>query len=402
MRITYFINQYPHVSHTFIRREILELEKQGFEIQRIALRGWDSSIVDETDKNERERTNYILYGGLKSLLPSFTKFIFRKPKNMWTAIKMVFRMTRMSERNILYHFIYLMEACRLANETLENGSEHVHAHFGTNSTEVVLLANLLTNIPYSFTVHGPEEFDKPLSLHLREKIRHSKFVCAISSFGRSQLFRWADYNDWNKVKIVRCGLDNSFLQGQPVVSESKNVKQLLCIGRLCEQKGQLLLLQSLKEVLDCGHQVKLILAGDGDMRPEIERFVSKHGLQNNVEITGWISSIQVKQYLVQSDAMILPSFAEGLPVAIMEAMSVGRPVITTYIAGIPELITNKENGFLFAAGDITAIKNAIINFLRMSDKEHHEMVSLAYKSVDENHNIVSEAKKLGSLIRETL
>lgn len=400
MNITYFINQYPHVSHTFIRREILELESQGFNIQRIALRGWSSTIVDETDKSEREKTQYVLSAGLRSLIPYFGKILLKNPKGIWTAVKMVFQMTKMSERNILYHFIYLLEACRLADDVARHQSHHIHAHFGTNSTEVVLLAHLLTGIPYSFTVHGPEEFDKPLSLHLREKIRYSKFVCAISSFGRSQLFRWAAYEDWDKIKIVRCGLDSSFLQGAPLPPKPKQVKQLLCIGRLCEQKGQLLLLQSVKAVLDAGYQLKLVLAGDGEMRPEIESFIAQHDLLGNVEITGWISSEQVKQQLIESDAMVLPSFAEGLPVAIMEAMAVGRPVITTYIAGIPELITNKKNGFLFPAGDILATKNSIIDFISMSDDAVQEIVLSAYRSVYEHHNIITEAKKLGLLIRD--
>lgn len=399
MKITYFINQYPHVSHTFIRREILELEDQGFEIQRVALRGWDSNIVDETDKSERAKTHYILQSGLKALLPVFFRQLIKQPGRVFLAIKLTAQMTNMSERNFAYHLIYLFEACQLAEFCAKHESEHVHAHFGTNSTEVVMLANLLSGIEYSFTVHGPEEFDKPLSLHLREKVRLSKFVAAISSFGRSQLYRWTDLEDWNKVKIVHCGLDDSFLQGQPEPKFNCETKQLLCIGRLCEQKGQLLLLQSVKAALDEGTDVKLVLAGDGDMRADVETYIRQHQLEDRVTITGWISSDKVKQLLLESDAMILPSFAEGLPVAIMEAMAIGRPVITTYIAGIPELLTNRENALLFPAGDINATKNAIVDFTQLTDHELNQMVRKAYDAVEAQHNITTEASKLSSFIR---
>ncbi|WP_394143341.1 glycosyltransferase family 4 protein [Vibrio atypicus] len=399
MRITYFINQYPHVSHTFIRREILELEKQGFEIQRVALRGWDSNIVDETDIGERAKTHYVLQSGLLMLVPVFFKLFLQKPTQMISAIKLAVKMTRMSERSFAFHFVYLLEACRLVKFCSDHNTQHVHAHFGTNSTEVVTLANALSNIDYSFTVHGPEEFDKPLSLHLNEKIKHSKFVAAISSFGRSQLYRWAELADWKKIKIVHCGLDDGFLQGQPTVNFNSGTKQLLCIGRLCEQKGQLLLLESVKAALDCGTDIKLVLAGDGDMRPDVEAFIKQHRLVDRVTITGWISSDEVKQLIIESDAMILPSFAEGLPVAIMEAMALGRPVITTYIAGIPELLTNKENGLLFPAGDVNATKDAIIAFTQMSEGEVEAMVAKAYSSVVHQHNIVTEASKLASFIK---
>ncbi|HAF01617.1 MAG TPA: colanic acid biosynthesis glycosyltransferase WcaL, partial [Methylophilaceae bacterium] len=123
-------------------------------------------------------------------------------------------------------------------------SQHMHAHFGTNSSEIVMLASLLTDLPYSFTVHGPEEFDRPTFLKLKEKIEHAKFVVAISSFGQSQLQRWVDYNQWHKIKVVHCGLEPAFYRVETVpVPEAP---RLVCVGRLCEQKGQLLLVEAAK------------------------------------------------------------------------------------------------------------------------------------------------------------
>nr|WP_283104513.1 glycosyltransferase family 4 protein [Shewanella olleyana] len=263
-----------------------------------------------------------------------------------------------------------------------------------------MLAKYLTGIPYSFTVHGPEEFDKPLSLHLNEKISDAKFVSAITSYCRSQLYRWANHEDWSKIKIVHCGLDQSFLQGGvPQVSKPESY-QFLCIGRLCEQKGQLLLLESFLQLVQANDAVKLILAGDGDMRPEIEHFIRQHQLEQHVEITGWISSNEVKRLLTESDAMVLPSFAEGLPVAIMEAMAIGTPVLTTYIAGIPELLSDKDNAILFPAGDVEATSIAMKNFTELSTDSLNQLIQNAYTSVSTRHNIDIEAAKIAEHIRQ--
>ncbi|MEZ9140492.1 MULTISPECIES: glycosyltransferase family 4 protein [unclassified Shewanella] len=400
MKITYFINQYPQVSHTFIRREIIALEQQGFEIQRIALRGWDADIADETDKIERSKTQYLLKDGVKSLVPFFVKRLVKQPASIIRAIVSAVKLSKMSERSLPYHLVYLLEACKLASFMEQFDSRHVHAHFGTNSTEVVMLANLLINTPYSFTVHGPEEFDKPLSLHLNEKIANSKFVSAITSYCRSQLFRWADYEDWSKIRIVHCGLDETFLQGQVTDPSISSTRQFLCIGRLCEQKGQLLLLEAFKDLVAVDPNVKLILAGDGDMRPQVESYISQFGLHEHVDITGWISSGEVKRLLTDSDAMILPSFAEGLPVAIMEAMAIGTPVLTTYIAGIPELLTTNENAILFPAGDVSATTKAMKDFIELDEAALSILIHNAYSSVATRHNINVEAAKLACHIRQ--
>jgi len=173
MRIAYFINQYPKVSHSFIRREILALERQGFEVQRIALRGWDAELVDAEDVSERDKTLYVLQGGVMALLKPVLQVLRHRPRAFFSALWLALRMGRRADRSWPYHLIYLAEACRMLPWLQTFGAEHVHAHFGTNSTEVVMLANALGGPTYSFTVHGPEEFDKAQFIHLGEKVRRS-------------------------------------------------------------------------------------------------------------------------------------------------------------------------------------------------------------------------------------
>ncbi|MBO0369471.1 glycosyltransferase family 4 protein [Pseudomonas putida] len=397
MRIAYFINQYPKVSHSFIRREILALERQGIEVQRIALRGWDGELQDSDDIAERSKTRYVLEDGVKGLLKPLLEVLRAQPRRFFSALWLALRMGRRADRSWPYHLIYLAEACRVVQWLQAFGAEHVHAHFGTNSTEVVMLANALGGPPYSFTVHGPEEFDKPQFLHIDEKVRRAAFVAAVSSYGRSQLYRWVAHAHWNKVKVVHCGLEAAFHAGPPVPVPA--VPRLVCVGRLCEQKGQLLLLEAAQKLAAQGTAFELVLAGDGEMRAEIETLIARHGLQGQVRITGWISSGQVREELLAARALVLPSFAEGLPVVIMEAMALRRPVLTTYVAGIPELVRPGENGWLFPAGAVQELAAAMADCFGQPDEVLQRMGDAAHQRVLERHDIDTEVAKLASYFR---
>ena len=399
LRIAYFVNQYPKISHSFIRREILALEQQGFDIQRIALRGWDSELLDEVDQHERKQTQYVLQQGLPAVLLATLRVLVTSPMRFSSALALAVKMWRQSDRPLPYHLIQLAEACRILPWLKSFGARHVHAHFGTNSADVVMLAHALGGPPYSFTVHGPEEFDKPKALGIAEKVSRSAFVVAISSFGRSQLYRWVEHAHWPKVKVVHCGLEAAFYEGAPVPPLA--APRLVCVGRLCAEKGQLLLVEAVSHLAEKGINFELVFVGDGDMRHEIEALIEKHGLGKQVRLTGSISTDRLREEILLARGLVLPTFAEGLPMVIMEAMALRRPVLTTYVAGIPELLQAGENSWLFPAGSIDALTAAIEDFLSRSADELCVMGESAYARVRERHSIDIEAAKLGGLFRES-
>ncbi|MCE5995322.1 glycosyltransferase [Pseudomonas sp. KCA11] len=397
MRIAYFINQYPKVSHSFIRREILALERQGVEVQRIALRGWDAELQDAEDTSEQDRTRYVLRSGIKGLLPPAWQVLRTQPRRFFQALWLAMRLGLRADRTWPYHLVYLAEACQVLQWLQAGEAKHVHAHFGTNSTEVVMLANVLGGPAYSFTVHGPEEFDKPQFLHMGEKVRRAAFVAAVSSYGRSQLFRWVAHDQWAKVKVVHCGLERSFHEVAPV--SVPTAPRLVCVGRLCEQKGQLLLLEAMRILAARSIDCELVLAGDGEMRGQIEALIARHGLQQQVRITGWISSAQVREEILAARALVLPSFAEGLPVVIMEAMALRRPVLTTYVAGIPELVRPGENGWLFPAGAVDELAVAMAECLAQPAEVLQRMGEAARQRVLQRHDIDTEAARLAGYFK---
>ncbi|MGN8261797.1 glycosyltransferase [Pseudomonas sp. SMSB3] len=397
MRIAYFVNQYPKVSHSFIRREILALERQGLEVQRIALRGWDAELHDPEDLAERGKTRYVLQAGIKGLLAPTLQALRAQPGRFFKALKLALRLGRRADRSWPYHLVYLAEACQVLQWLQASAAEHVHAHFGTNSAEVVMLAQALGGPGYSFTVHGPEEFDKAQALHLGHKASQAAFVVAVSSYGRSQLFRWVDPAHWPKVKVVHCGLERNFHEGQG--SLVAHAPRLVCVGRLCEQKGQLLLIEAAHALASTGVDFELVLAGDGEMRGPVEALIARYGLQRQVRITGWIGSAQVRDEILAARALVLPSFAEGLPVVIMEAMALRRPVLSTYVAGIPELLRHGENGWLFPAGCVTALTQAMRECLQQPVTVLQAMGEAAHARVLQRHDIDHEAAKLISLFK---
>jgi colanic acid/amylovoran biosynthesis glycosyltransferase len=395
LKIAYFINHYPKVSHSFIRREIQALERQGFDVQRIALRGWDDPLPDPQDQSERERTRYVLKQGAAALIIPTLRAMFLSPMRFFEAVRLAILMSHDSDRSLPYHLIYLAEACRMNPWLTEYGAQHIHAHFGTNSTEVAMLAHVLGGPPFSFTVHGPDEFMRPMGLD--EKIRRSRFAVAISSFGRSQLCLRSRYEDWPKVKVVHCGLEKSFYDG--ATAQPATTTRLVCVGRLCEAKGQLLLVEAAARLAAQGISFELVLAGDGPMRQAIETSIDKHGLRNQVRITGWISSNAVREEILAARALVLPSFAEGLPVVIMEAMALRRPVLTTYIAGIPELVRHGQEGWLFPSGSVAELTDAIQDCLSKSAGELQRIGDAGYDRVVLRHSVDIEAGKLAGLFR---
>jgi glycosyltransferase involved in cell wall biosynthesis len=396
--VAYLVNQYPKVSHSFIRREILALERRGLRVLRFAVRGWNEPLVDPDDRSERDVTRYLMQRGLSALVAPMFRRLVAHPRRFATALVAALHRAKRADRSLPYHLVYLAQACALLEWLHAERATHLHAHFGTNPAEVAMLIRLLGGPPYSFTVHGPEEFDKPEFLGLREKVRHAAFVVAVSSYGRSQLFRWVGIESWSKVHVVHCGLDAAFHAAGP--APLPLIPRLICVGRLCEQKGQTLLIEAAHRLKLRQIPFELVLAGDGEMRAENEQAIARFGLQGSVRITGWISSVDVRSEILNSRAMVLASFAEGLPVALMEAMALGRPVLTTFVAGIPELVVDREHGWLVPAGDVAALAVALETCLTTSVDVLATMGRAARTRVLARHNVDVEANKLALLFAQ--
>lgn len=400
LRVAYLVNQYPKLSHSFIRREICAIERQGIEVLRLSLRGWDAEQCEAADRMEQAHTRYVLQGGLAGLIPAVFMALLRAPRRLLAALGLALRLGRKGQRGLAYHLIYLAEACKIAVWLKEESVQHLHAHFGTNATEVALLAHTLSGVPFSFTMHGSEEFDRPEQMGLAEKIHGAAFVAAVTSYTRGQLMRWSDPADWPKLRQIRCGVDRSYIDlpaTPPVVTP-----RLVCVGRFCEQKAHLLLLEAAHRLAEAGVEFELVLAGDGELRPLIEAAITRWNLVRQVRITGWIDGAQVREEILAARAVVLPSVAEGLPVVLMEAMALRRPVLTTWITGIPELVVAGEHGWLVPSGSVGALAEAMAACLNATPETLAAMGERARERVLLRHDIDHEAGRLAILFRAVI
>lgn len=395
MKLAYVLNTYPQPSHSFIRRELAALERGGVQVLRLAMRRSEAILTDPLDRAEAERTEYVLDRGGSGLLVGLLRALATAPGRFVTALGLALRCSRASPSGVLRHLVYLAEAAEVAQRCRAEGVQHMHAHFGTNSATVAMLANALGGPGYSFTAHGPEEFDAPAALSLGLKADRAAFAVAVSQFGRSQLCRWAGFSNWKRLHVVHCAVEPAAFADPKPLPEAP--LRLVSIGRFAEQKGQMVLVEAMALLRDRLPGLHLTLVGDGAMRVALEAAIGANGLGDRIGLTGWLTEAGVRGELDVAQALILPSFAEGLPMVVMEAMAAGRPVIATYVAGIPELVQPGRTGWLVPAGDVQALAEAVADLAALPAARLAEMGQAGRARVRDRHDADTEAAKLAVL-----
>ena len=397
MVIGYVTSLYARAADTFIRDEVQELRRRGHVVHTFSIRGpLLEEAVDDTVRREQESTDYILEKGAAKLVAPFAVELVRHPKAALAAARLAWRTRSPGLRALVWQLAYLVEAAYLAGRIRAQRIEHVHDHIGTNSATVAMLAARMAGIPFSMTIHGPVEFDAPERFALGSKIERAAFTVCVSSFGRSQCMRWASPGAWPRIHVVRCGLDEAFLAAasEPVPAEPRFVS----VGRLSEQKGQPLLLDAVARLAQEGIRCELALVGDGPLRPGLEARIRELGLAESVRLLGWKDGAGVRAELLRARALVLPSFAEGLPIVLMEALALRRPVIATSVAGIPELVENRENGWLVPAGSVEALAAAMREALQASPAALARMGEVGARRVRAQHDLREQGAQLERLL----
>ncbi|EKE43255.1 glycosyl transferase, group 1 family protein [Oceaniovalibus guishaninsula JLT2003] len=358
LTVGYVMNTYPLVSTTFIGREIRAIEAMGATVRRYAIRHWTDDLVDDGDRRERGLTRYLLTGPRRDMLRAVLSETAANPRGMARAFGCALRLMRAGGGPVR-QMAYLAEAIVLRRAAAADGVMHLHAHFSSNATSVAMLARALGGPPYSFTVHGPTEFFNPHENALGAKVAGAAFVACISHFARAQVMIFAARKDWPKLRIVHCGV----APGLYDAPRGAPGQRLLFVGRLARVKGVAVLLDAFA-ALRAGHpDAHLTLAGDGPERATLEGYARDLGIADAVTFTGYLGQDAVAGRLAQTDIFVLPSFAEGVPVVLMEAMAAGLPVIGPQVAGVPELVEEGVSGYLVPPGDTDTLTDRIARLL---------------------------------------
>ena len=367
MRIAYLLSRYPAISHTFFLHEVLGLRALGMQIETASINAPDRAREDlpETEAAETDSTYYVKGAGAAGKLAAAC---LRHPLVLLRGLAAVLRAPRLTLGERAFWLLYLAEAMLVGRWMQARGIKHLHVHFGGAVATVGMLTAQAWRMPWSLTIHGPEELLNTDAYHLREKVDSAKFIFCISDFCRSQLCRLAAPEQWSKFQVMRLGVDPVAIQP----AFSNKTLGIVCTGRLVPEKGQRVLLEALSLLLDRGVSVKLTLIGDGSERARLEDFVRRHNLSEAVTFTGALSHGRALEQVRNADIFALASFAEGVPVALMEAMALAIPCVSTAIAGIPELIESGVDGLLVPPANAAALADALESLL--SDAQYRKSV----------------------------
>lgn len=397
MRIGYFTNTYPRATDTFIQREVKGLRERGIDVCTFSVRksGSDHDVGSEIVA-EKQNTTYLLPANPIRLFTDNVAVFITQPVRYMKALRLALRTAPPGFRGFVYQMFYFQEAILLARALNKQKIEHLHNHLGDACGTVTMLACLIVGVSYSITIHGPHIFFDPMHWALREKVKHSSFIACISHYCKSQMMLFSEQIDWDRFQIVHCGVNPEEFRYSKVKQQAR---KLLYTGRLAVEKGLPVLFKSLSLLKEDGYDYELTLVGDGQDRTYLEDLASKIGIADRLIFTGFASQDEVRNYLLQSDIFILPSFAEGVPVSLMEAMSCGIPVIATYVGGIVELIESEETGLLVSPSDPIALRDAIARYI--DDYDFREKVSHQGRDkVVSNFNLDNEIDKLAQLFQK--
>lgn len=393
-KLAYLVSQYPAISHTFILREIRRLRVLGAEIETASINTPDRSTasldIDETE--EMENTFYIKKQGFINAAFALAKMMFISPVRLLQGIWLALSLGGYGIKRLFKHFAYLGEAALLGQWMQSLGISHVHVHFANPASTVALLSSYLFPISFSLTVHGPDEFYDVTLNHLPLKVQKAQFIVCVSDYAQSQLMRISPISEWYKFNVIRLGVDPEVFV--PTFEPVHNRPcQILCVGRLVPSKGQHILMIAFDKLIQKGKKAHLRLVGGGPDYNDLEKEARRRNLQNHVYFSGPLNPHQVVDAYKYADVVALASFAEGVPVVLMEAMAMEIPCVASAINGIPELIRHNAEGLLVPPSNIEQLTQALE--LLVDDAELRRRLGRAGRSrIQEKFNLEENVESL--------
>jgi len=400
-RIAYLVSKYPDFSHTFILREVLSLRNHGMDIEVASINeAPPPEKLTQVERDEASRTFYVKRRGVAGALSAALWALQHRPAGLVRGLGYALRLGRGDIRRSLLCVFYFVEALILAKWLSERSISHLHVHFATPAATVAMILTHVSAVEMSMTVHGPDEFYDVSNYYLSEKIRTSKFVVCISFFAQSQLMKLSPGSEWSKFDVVRLGVDSSEFAPRGRKAAEGPV-QVLCVGRLVSAKGQRILIEAVDRLKRGGHRLELQLVGDGVDRSDLERLVVVCGLTDVVRFVGAVNQDEIRAYYQRADIFALASFAEGIPVVLMEAMAMEIPCVATRITGIPELIEDGVSGLLVSPSDVEGMAAAMLRL--MESAELRESLGKAGRQrVQQDYELATSADRLADVFQRRL
>jgi glycosyltransferase involved in cell wall biosynthesis len=362
--IAYLISTYPTLSMIFVLREVVQLRELGFRIETASINPPDrpQEKLTSIEAAEAARTYCVKRDGAAGAVKACLKTLVSDFGGFWRGLGLAFAWGGLDLKRLFFNLMYFTEALMVGQWMRGNGQKHLHVHLASQAASVGLFVHHIFGFGYSMTVHGPDEFYDAEGHYLRRKIEAADFICCISWFAQSQLMMLSPYIHWNKFVVSRLGVDTEAFSprlGQP----ERECFEILCIGRLTPAKGQHLLIDAVERLARQGRRVKLRMAGGGPDEATLRAHAAGIDFPECVVFEGAVNQDRIRTLYAGADAFCLPSFAEGIPVVLMEAMAMGVPCVTSRITGIPELIRDGVDGLLVAPSDVDGLVEALAKLM---------------------------------------
>jgi len=365
--IAYLAQTFPGL--TTVYREVLALRSKGLSVRTFAT--WQTP-TQEVSREAREligQTFYIFPMRWFAFLKAHATYLLTKPLAYLGALAFVLTRPDQSltkRRRTLFHFA---EAVYLAAEIEKQRIRHIHVHFALNATTLALIIERLTGVPFSFTAHANDIFADQVIL--KEKIQAARFIVAISEYNKRFLVEYSgDPAIADKIHVIHAGIP--FTDFSPDAHPARTPASpplILSVGRMVEKKGFPFLIRACKHLYDQGHRVRCVIIGAGTQEAALRRMIHDLGMEDWIELPGWLDQTEIKTFLKKATVFVLPCVVaadgdrDGIPAVLMEAMAMAIPCVSTTISGIPELIADDHSGLLVPEKDEIALAGALRRLL---------------------------------------
>lgn len=381
LRVAYIMSRFPKITETFVLYEMSALECLGARVEVFPLRREPDGPRHPEAAAYENRAHFAPFMSWRIVRANWKRLAAdprRYLRTWWQALSGTW-----GSRKFFFAALAHVPKCVLFAERMEQlAVDHVHAHFATHPALAALVIHRLTGIPFSFTAHGSDlHVDRRM---LGEKVADASFVVAVSGYNRELILEESRPEDAHKVVVIHCGADPEAFGGAPPVTTGPSTGSgagengrpagnlhatdpharskspaisVACVASLEEVKGHRFLLHACRLLVDRGVDVRCDLAGGGQLHDSLQRMVDELGLAGRIRLHGAVPRPEVRRILAEADVAVLASYPtengrrEGIPVALMEAMMCGLPVVASGVSGIPELVSHGETGYLVAPGD---------------------------------------------------
>jgi glycosyltransferase involved in cell wall biosynthesis len=396
-KLAYLLSEYPLLEHAYLLAEVRQLRELGWNIQAISIRrpAVRSATLSADEQEEHRSTWYVLGGGIFPHIKSHAISFATHPARYLRGLATAWRLGGLNLPRLLRATAYFCEAINIGRRLREADIRYVHSVYAT--TPALILSRVF-DINLSMTLHGSAEFVDPIGFGLREKVAAAQLVCSISYFGKSQIMLSSCGADWYKLRVTPLGVD--ILKWRPRrFREYPAPFQLISVGRLVETKGCPLLLEAIAQLRHKGRDIRLTLVGDGPLRASLEMQARQLGIYDRVNFAGWKAQDELRVFCSDSDLCVLASFAEGVPVVLMEAMAAGIPCVAPRIAGIPELIRDGIDGILVTPANVKELVDAIAQL--MDEPElRRSMARSSRERITDNYDLLKNTLHLSEIFRQ--